>query len=74
MVMKMTYIIDPDDHPHDEHELAFHLDRKMQGLPPYDPTYDHEAFIRMVESGRDAWADVPDASKWVDELRGGEDD
>ena len=45
----------PDDMAHDEGFTdaesmeAFRLDRKTQGLPPYDPTYGHEAFARMVE-------------------------
>ena len=28
---------------------------------------------QLHAKGRKAWADVPDASKWVDELRGGDD-
>jgi hypothetical protein len=38
------------------------------------PTFDPEAFDKMTRKGREAWKDVPDASKWVDELRGGAGD
>ena len=31
------------------------------------------AMEQLHAKGRKAWADVPDASKWVDELRGGDD-
>jgi hypothetical protein len=34
------------------------------------PAYDPAAFAAMVAKGREAWADVADASQWVDELRG----
>jgi len=36
----------------------------------YDPVYDESAFNRMVERGPIAWADAPDASQWVENLRG----
>jgi hypothetical protein len=32
--------------------------------------YDDDEFNLMVERGTKAWADAPDATKWVDELRG----
>lgn len=37
----------------------------------YNPNYDQEALDRFISDGRTAWADVPDASAWVRELRGG---
>jgi hypothetical protein len=32
--------------------------------------FDPVAFAIMVAKGRKAWADVPDAGLWVDQLRG----
>jgi len=37
---------------------------------PQDPALDERALARMVERGKRAWADVPDASAWVEDLRG----
>ena len=37
----------------------------------YDNKIDEKAFARMTERGAVAWKDVPNASQWVDELRGG---
>lgn len=34
------------------------------------PVFDEEAFQRLLEKGAKAWADVPDAASWVEELRG----
>jgi hypothetical protein len=34
------------------------------------PTFDPQSFEAMVAKGRKAWADVPDASQWVEEQRG----
>ncbi len=36
----------------------------------YDPAYDEEALDRFADAGAKAWADVPDAARWVRELRG----
>jgi hypothetical protein len=36
----------------------------------YQPTFDADAFEAMVAKGRKAWADVPDASQWVEDQRG----
>lgn len=36
----------------------------------YQPAFDSEAFETMVAKGRKAWADVPDASAWVEAQRG----
>jgi hypothetical protein len=41
-------------------------------VPPYDPKLPTpEQWAAMVEKGRAAWADVPDADKWLEDLRGG---
>lgn len=37
----------------------------------YQPAYNEEALERFATTGAQAWADVPDAAKWVRELRGG---
>ncbi|MGO8930491.1 MAG: hypothetical protein ACLQU3_26800 [Limisphaerales bacterium] len=37
----------------------------------YQPAYDEAALDRFAEQGAEAWADVPDAARWVRELRGG---
>lgn len=36
----------------------------------YDAQVDEEAMRRLVSRGDDAWKDVPDATSWVDDLRG----
>ena len=36
----------------------------------YDTTFDPQSFAAMVAKGRKAWADVADASQWVEEQRG----
>ena len=38
----------------------------------YDNKIDERAFARMTERGAIAWKDVPNASQWVDDLRGGQ--
>ena len=35
------------------------------------PRYDPGSLDRFEEAGRVAWADVPDAAKWLREARGG---
>ncbi|MEI6168696.1 MAG: hypothetical protein WCS52_16055 [bacterium] len=37
----------------------------------YQPTYNEEALNRFAAEGTKVWADVPDAAKWVREVRGG---
>lgn len=37
---------------------------------PCQPRFDPEAFAAMVAKGRKAWADVPNATEWVEKLRG----
>ncbi len=44
---------------------------RLIAFADYEPTYDESAFNRMVERGTIAWADVPDAAQWVENLRGG---
>lgn len=36
----------------------------------YTPMFDAQSFDAMVAKGRKAWADVPNASQWVEEQRG----
>ncbi|OMP13069.1 hypothetical protein COLO4_02333 [Corchorus olitorius] len=36
----------------------------------YDPRYNDDDFRAMTLKGESAWADVKDASAWVDEIRG----
>lgn len=38
----------------------------------YAPKVDEDELARMTRRGAVAWKDVPDATAWVDELRGGE--
>lgn len=40
---------------------------------PYQPTFDEAAFARMTTAGAEAWRDVPRASAWVRDQRGGTD-
>ena len=37
----------------------------------YAPSYDEAVLDRFAEKGREAWRDIPDATAWVRELRGG---
>ena len=41
------------------------------GFMDYQPAYDEAALDRFAAKGATAWADVPDAAKWVREARGG---
>lgn len=36
------------------------------------PTYNEAEFKQMVRRGTAAWTDVPDATDWVEDLRGGD--
>lgn len=38
----------------------------------HQPSYDEDEFNLMVERGTKAWADVPDATTWLENLRGGQ--
>lgn len=39
----------------------------------YRPEFDEAAFARMTEAGAKAWQNIPDATAWVREQRGGSD-
>jgi hypothetical protein len=39
----------------------------------YEARFDEREFERFTERGAKAWKDVPDASAWVDALRGHEE-
>ncbi len=49
--------------------------RKLRLLEfvPYRAEFDEAALSRMMEAGRKAWHDVPDAATWVRARRGGGD-
>ncbi len=55
-----------------ERNLRTKVLRKLRLLEfvPYKPEFDEAAFERMTVAGEQAWADVPDAAKWVREQRG----
>ena len=51
------------------------LTRELRNLSLFDfevhqPSYDDDEFNLMVERGTKAWADVPDATAWLEALRG----
>jgi hypothetical protein len=43
---------------------------KLVKFDDYQPNYDEAEFNLMVERGTKAWADVPDATEWLETLRG----
>ena len=43
---------------------------KLLEFDAYQPSYDEAEFNLMVERGTKAWADVPDATEWLEALRG----
>jgi len=43
---------------------------KLLEFDDYQPSYDETEFKLMVERGTKAWADVPDATEWLETLRG----
>jgi hypothetical protein len=45
------------------------IDRLAAALPQ-PPALDEAAIQRMTERGAKAWADVPNATEWVEEMRG----
>jgi hypothetical protein len=55
-----------------ERNLRTKVLRKLRLIEfvPYKPEFDEAAFARMTLAGEQAWADVPDAAKWVREQRG----
>lgn len=44
---------------------------RLLAFEAHQPSYDDDAFQRMVERGTQAWADVPNSADWVETLRGG---
>jgi hypothetical protein len=44
---------------------------QLIGFVDYQPAYNEEALDRFAAKGAEVWADVPDAARWVRELRGG---
>jgi len=52
------------------------LTKKLRNLilldfEAHQPSYNEDEFNLMVERGTKAWADVPDATEWLEALRGG---
>jgi hypothetical protein len=43
---------------------------KLVKFDDYQPSYDEAEFNLMIERGTKAWADVPDATEWLETLRG----
>lgn len=46
-------------------------DLRLLSFEDYQPSYDEDALDRFAAAGKASWADVPDASGWVEQLRGG---
>ena len=44
---------------------------RLLAFEDYESKYDERALDRFAQAGKRAWADVPDAAKWVRQLRGG---
>lgn len=42
----------------------------LLAFEPHNPRFDEDEFNRMVERGTKAWADVSDATAWLEALRG----
>ena len=49
-----------------------HRNAQLLGFEPQDSSLDEKALARMLDRGRRAWADVPSAADWVEDLRGNE--
>jgi hypothetical protein len=49
-----------------------HRNAQLLGFEPQDSQVDEQAVARMLARGRQAWADVPSAADWVEDLRGNE--
>lgn len=49
-----------------------HRNAQLLGFEPQDSQLDEKALARMLDRGRRAWADVPSAADWVEDLRGNE--
>jgi hypothetical protein len=48
-------------------------DARLVEFVEYAPSLDEDELSRLTKRGAQAWKDVPDATAWVDELRGGGD-
>lgn len=48
-------------------------DARLVQFVEYAPSFDEVAFERLTRKGAVAWDGVEDASKWVDDMRGGDD-
>ena len=48
-------------------------DARLVEFVEYAPSIDEEELARMTKRGAQAWKDIPDATSWVDEMRGGAD-
>lgn len=48
-------------------------DARLVEFVEYAPSIDEEELARLTRRGAQAWKDVPDATSWVDDLRGGTD-
>ncbi|MGJ7511135.1 hypothetical protein [Variovorax sp. GT1P44] len=48
-------------------------DARLVEFVEYAPSIDEEELARLTKRGAQAWKDIPDATSWVDELRGGTD-
>jgi len=42
----------------------------LRSFEAHHPSYDEDEFQQMVRKGTAAWADIPDATQWVESLRG----
>lgn len=42
----------------------------LRSFEVHHPAYDEDEFQQMVRKGTAAWSDVPDATRWVESLRG----
>jgi len=46
---------------------------RLMEFVEYTPSIDEDELARLTRRGAQAWKDVPDATEWVDELRGAGD-
>lgn len=45
-------------------------DARLIAFETYNPSYDEAEFQKLVDQGTAAWSDVPDATEWLENLRG----
>lgn len=53
-----------------DHGSVAECNLRMKYPPKLKPSYDEQEFKEMVEKGTKAWADVPDANEWLEDIRG----